>query len=136
MFKKCVANLLNTEVKYQNMTRTVKNQKKFGVLAVLGLSLSLTVSSAYASASSFETVPLKETVAVQNESKYIEYSTYFNNLELPPYYYYYNAGGWEGTLTRKSYAFYETTGVTYARYGGTVTCQRTQCSGIDSPPID
>jgi hypothetical protein len=96
-------------------------KRKKGIIAVLFLSLVLFLIPVNAFAAT-AAQSSGEKVSLQAESRYVEYIVTFNNLELPPSTYYYNIGGWKGTLTRQAYWFYETTGITKARYGGTVTC--------------
>lgn len=105
-------------------------KKKVSFIALLVLVLTLTTvpvsSLAATSTESVLTTHKNSIVEPQaTTSKTIQFSTYFNNLELPPFYYYYNQGGWKGTLSRISYMFYETTGVTLAVYEGKVTCTGT-----------
>lgn len=100
-------------------------KKKISILGVTSLALSLFFAPSNSILAKSVSLNNLEEEVTSSRTEYIEYSEYIPNLELPPYYYYYNSGGWSGTLTRQSYMFYETTGVTYVRYAGYVSCSGT-----------
>ncbi|WP_042225100.1 hypothetical protein [Oceanobacillus manasiensis] len=91
-------------------------KKKLGIFGVIGLALILSFG-----------VPVQSNAATSDsgeevlaQSKTIYYIDYLPGNVTPSPTYYYNKGGWKGTLSLNGYQYDGTR--TIARYYGTVSC--------------
>ncbi|MEC1751731.1 hypothetical protein [Bacillus mojavensis] len=123
----------------------MKRKVKISIFGALGLALSMSLYPEPSSAetltpiipsSSVKTVfesstnKLTDNKPVPQASRYITHTVTFNSILVPARTYYYNAGGWKGTLNRTGYMQYRTTGITEGYYSGTISCSGT-CSFSD-----